>query len=145
VVAVHHVNHSIRPGDDRVISMFAFPFELLQEMNFVRVKLIIAIRINQAIQPRAFRSMSVHVKTVMRVKHTHRLAQRRGNRLKVRDLSLTVQRDAQQRLLVILRRNNQSALGINRHGNPRPLLRFGRTQQFHFEPRRHNETFGGGG
>ena len=141
VVPVHDVNHAVRPGHDAVITMLAFPGKFFQEVNLVGLEPVIVIGVNQTIQPRAAGAVPVHIQAVVRPAHSHRLVQRHRNGLNFLHLSGAVERHPQQRLVIPLRRDNQPALGVNRHGNPRTFIRLRRAQELRFEARQQRQFF----
>ena len=71
-----------------MVAVLAFALEFLQKVNLVRVELVVAVRIDQPIKPRAFRPVAVDVKTVVRVAHAHRLPDLGGDGFDLRDLAL---------------------------------------------------------
>ena len=118
VVAIHHVDHPVRPGDDAVVAVLAFAGEFLQEGHFIGIETVVMILVHETVKPRAVRAVAVHVEAVVRVAKAHRLMHRRRDRLDPGDFALLGERDAEERLLVVLRRDDQAALGIGGHANP---------------------------
>ena len=117
VVAVHDVDLLVWAKGQAVRSMFAAAVEFLQEHNVV--VLVRALRVRAAIQAKALGADAVHIKAVEGVQHSHRAADGELELLDIGGLSI-LEGDAQDRL-VLLTRDNQPALVVLGHADPRPL------------------------
>ena len=143
MISVHHINHFVRTERQRVIAVFPFPFDALQKMNLVRLKAAVVVGIDQPVKASALGPVAADIKTLVSVEKAHRGVHRRLNFFNRFDLARSIQRDSEQRLVVVLRGNDQSALWVCRHANPRSFPELRGVKQLNFEPGQNRQRLGG--
>ena len=94
----------------------AVPIPFAQQLDLVVS--VVAVGVAQTIEVIAFRAPAVHVEAVESVEQSHGAGDRQVDGFDLRDLSVLVQRDAQHRLIA-LRRDDEPALWIDGHRDPR--------------------------
>src|SRR5690242_5557655 len=71
MISVHDVNHFVGSKRKGVIAMLAFARQTLQEMDFIGLKLVVVVGIDEPIKTIAIRSLAIHVETVVGIKKPH--------------------------------------------------------------------------